>query len=64
MVFELTERQRILLVRVVDSTLRELRVEVRHTRDSDQKAYLKRKESTLRQIQDKLAVMTPAVVNI
>ena len=59
-----TEEEQAVLERLVDTALREIRVEVRHAHESDTKAELKHREHVLRQILDKVAVGTPAIAHV
>lgn len=64
MTIHLSDEERALLNRVVDNGLRELRVEIHHTHDSETRSILIHRESVYRHILEKLAAGVPAVANV
>lgn len=64
MTIHLTDEERVILRRVVDGALRELRVEIHHTHDSELRAQLIHRESAYRRVLDKLKAPVPAVANV
>ena len=60
----LTDEERAILERVVTSALKELRLEVRHTRDSVTRTELKHRENVLRRIADKVVISTPVMITV
>ncbi|MEJ2368192.1 MAG: hypothetical protein P8Z49_07560 [Acidobacteriota bacterium] len=54
-----TEQELDLLKRILDSSLRQLRQEVHHTRDSEYREQLKHRENVLRSILEKVEVEQP-----
>jgi hypothetical protein len=64
MTIHLTDEECAVLRRVVDHTLRELRVEIHHTHDSEMRSLLLHRETVYRHILGKLAARVPAVANV
>jgi len=60
----LTDEEREVLKRTVESTLRDLRSEIHHTRGSELRSQLVHRESVLRHILDKLPAPVPAVAHV
>lgn len=64
MEISLTDEEREVLKRVVESALRELRGEIHHTHDSGLRSQLIHRESVLRHVLDKLPTPAPAIANV
>lgn len=64
MTIHLADEEAAVLARLIDNALRELRVEVHHTHDSEMRSELIHRERVYRHLLGKLEARVPAVANV